>query len=169
MNKTAIFYSFNSHKTAKIGEKITELFGKDKIDVKNAEVSSKDDLLQYENLILGVPTWFDGELPNYWDELLPDIESSDFKGKKVAIYGLGDQKNYPENFCDGIGIMAYTLQSLGAEIVGYTQKEGYHYEASKAEIDGRFVGLLLDQENQARLTNERVQKWILVIQNEFKL
>ena len=65
--------------------------------------------------------------------------------------------------------MSYTLQSLGAEIVGYTQKEGYHYEASKAEIDGRFVGLLLDQENQARLTNERVQKWILVIQNEFKL
>jgi len=110
MNNTAIFYSFNSNKTAKIGAKIAELFGKENIDIINVETTTAAEFNKYELLILGVPTWFDGELPNYWDELLPALEDSDFKGKKVAIFGLGDQKNYPENFCDAIGIMANFLE-----------------------------------------------------------
>lgn len=48
-------------------------------------------------MIVGASTWFDGELPTYWDELVPELESLDLKGKKVAIFGLGDQKNYPDN------------------------------------------------------------------------
>jgi flavodoxin I len=118
-------------------------------------------------MILGVPTWFDGELPNYWDEFVPAIEDLDMTGKKVAIYGLADQKGYPENFGDAVGLMANLLKQRGAEIVGETSTEGYTFESSRAIQNGKFVGLILDQENQARLTQARLDMWIKQVKENF--
>ena len=114
MKKTAIIYSFNTKKTGKVAEKIQEAFGIDQVEMVNAEELTAEVFLSYEQLILGVATWFDGELPNYWDEFVPELEDMDLKGRKVALFGLGDQKGYPENFIDGVGIMAGILEALGA-------------------------------------------------------
>jgi len=160
MKKIGIFYSFNSHKTKLIAEKIIEKFGADTIQPVNAETVTEEEFLSYDFLILGVPTWFDGELPNYWDEFVPAIEEMDLKGKKIAIYGLADQKGYPENFGDAVGLMANLVRKCGAEVIGETPAEGYTFEKSKALQNGKFVGLILDQENQARLTPERLDMWI---------
>lgn len=167
MKKIGIFYSFNSNKTAKAAEKIVEAFGKVNIEPMNVEVVKDEDFLKFENIIVGVPTWFDGELPNHWDELVPSIEELDLKGKRVAIFGLGDQKGYPENFNDGVGIFSDLMSKCGAEIVGYTSTEGYTYEHSVAERNQQFCGLCLDQENQARLTKGRIDHWIEQLKNEF--
>ena len=67
MGKTAIFYSFHTNKTSKVSEKIIEAFGKDSLDVINAEEVTDENFLKYDNYIIGVATWWDGELPNYWD------------------------------------------------------------------------------------------------------
>ncbi len=84
------------------------------------EISRRDFHLPIDQIIMGVPTWFDGELPNYWDEFVPALEDMDLTGKKIALYGLGDQKGYPENFLDGMGIMAEILEEQGATLVGFT-------------------------------------------------
>lgn len=160
MSKIGVFYSFNSHKTKKIGEKIVELLGESKAESMNAETVTEKEFLRYNHLILGVPTWFDGELPNYWDEFVPAIEDMDLSGKTVAIYGLADQVGYPENFGDAVGLMAKLLVSRGATVIGETSPEGYTFESSKALVNGQFLGLILDQENQARLTEKRLEKWI---------
>jgi flavodoxin I len=118
-------------------------------------------------MILGVPTWFDGELPNYWDEFVPAIEDMDLKNKKIALYGLGDQVGYPENFLDAVGIMAKLLESRGAKIVGTTATEGYTFEKSQALKDGKFLGLAIDFENQAAKNKERVKKWVEQLKTEF--
>ena len=123
--------------------------------------------MSYEFLILGVPTWFDGELPNYWDEFVPAIEDMDLKGKTVAIFGNGDQKGYPENFVDGIGIMAEILEKRKAKIVGFTSVEGYEYESSKAQRGNTFAGLALDFENQRKLNKDRITKWVGQLKKEF--
>ena len=167
MKKIGIFYSFNSNKTAKIAEKIIAAFGKIDLEAINAEEIKDEDFMRFENIIVGVPTWFDGELPNYWDELVPALEEMDLKGKRIAIYGLGDQKGYPENFNDGVGIIADIMSKRGAQVVGYTSTDGYSYENSAAEKDQRFSGLCLDQENQARLTKGRIEQWIEQLKKEF--
>jgi flavodoxin I len=167
MGKIGIFYSFNSQKTKLIGEKIIELFKEGEIEAINAETVSEEEFLKYDKMILGVPTWFDGELPNYWDEFVPAIEELDMSGKKIAIYGLADQKGYPENFGDAVGLMANLLTQRGAEIVGETSTEGYTFESSRAIKDGKFVGLILDQENQARLTQARLDMWIKQVKENF--
>ena len=47
------------------------------------------------------------------------------QGKKVAIFGLGDQIRYPENFADGIGLLAEVFEEDEATLVGFTSSEGY--------------------------------------------
>ena len=167
MSKTAIIYSFNTKKTAKIAERIIEEFGQDQLSVVNAEDISEEVFLSFEQIIMGVPTWFDGELPNYWDEFVPALEDLDLKGKRIALYGLGDQKGYPENFLDGVGIMAEILEEQGASLVGFTSTEGYEYESSRAAREGQFSGLAIDYENQGSMNKERVAAWVEQLKKDF--
>jgi flavodoxin I len=167
MKKIGLFYSFNTTKTGQAVKMLVEILGKEKVDLVNAETVTEEQVLSYDYLIFGVPTWFDGELPNYWDEFVPALEDMNLEGKKVAIFGNGDQKNYPENFVDGIGIMADLLEDRGAKIVGTTSVEGYHFESSRALRGDRLAGLALDFENQPRQNKERIGKWAEQLKNEF--
>lgn len=165
---TAIIYSFHTQKSKKVSEKIIDAFGKSAIEAVNAEEIDKTVLEKYDNFILSAPTWFDGELPNYWDEFVPDLEDMDLKNKKFAIFGLGDQKGYPENFCDAIGILAGIIEDCGGTLVGHTPVEGYTFESSKAQRGNEFVGLPIDQENQARMTANRIKNWVEQLKKDFK-
>lgn len=158
----------NAAKTSRIAEKIREDLGGVKVTgVVLVERAWQNDFQAYDSLIVGASTWFDGELPTYWDELVPALESFDLKGKKVAIFGLGDQKNYPDNFVDGMGILADAFQQAGAQLVGFTSTDGYTFNQSRAVRDGKFCGLVIDQENQPQLTSKRVADWCRQIKEEF--
>ncbi len=167
MKKTGLFYGLQTKKTALIGQEIRNAFGESKTDVVPIEEAWKEDFEKYDNLIVGASTWFDGELPTYWDELLPELETLNLKGKKVAIFGLGDQEGYPDNFVDGIGILAEFFENAGAEIVGYTSTDGYSFTGSRGVRDGQFLGLALDQENHANLTPGRIQAWVKQLKQAF--
>jgi flavodoxin I len=158
VKKIGIVYSFNTNKTSKIGKKIADAFeGSAEVEMVNVEDITADRFLQFDNLVCGTATWFDGELPNHWDEFVPDLEEMDLKGKTIALFGLGDQKGYPENFLDGVGILAEIFEARGASMVGFTSTEGYSYESSRA-----------DYESQGSLNKERVTAWVEKLKLEFK-
>lgn len=168
MKTIGLFYAMNAAKTSHIAEKIREDLGGVKVtEVVLIERAWQNDFQAYDNMIVGASTWFDGELPTYWDELIPELETLDLKGKKVAVFGLGDQKNYPDNFVDGMGILADAFQKAGAELVGYTSTDGYVFSQSRAVRDGKFCGLVIDQENQPQLTAKRVADCCKQIKEEF--
>lgn len=167
MKDTGIFYSFRSVKTGQQVKKILKLLGTDNVTAVDVDVATGEDFMKYTNYILAVPTWFDGELPTYWDEFLPSIEEESLKGKRFAIFGGGDQKGYSENFVDGIGLMAEFLEERAGKLVGFTSTEGYEFEGSKAQRGDKFVGLALDIENQAALSNERIEAWVETLKKEF--
>jgi len=167
MKKAGLFYSFNTKKTSQTAKRIIENLGKENVEEINVETITEDQFTKYENIILGVPTWFDGELPNYWDEFVPALEDLDLKGKNIAIYGAGDQKNYPENFVDGIGIMAEIVEQQGAILVGITSAKGYTFENSKALRGDQFAGLALDFENQVSMNKDRIKAWCEQLKKEF--
>jgi flavodoxin I len=168
MKKIGLFYSFNTNKTSQAARKIGEAFEEGQVDHINAETVTEQEFLSYDNMILGVPTWFDGELPNYWDEFVPAIEDLDLKGKSFAVFGNGNQKGYPENFVDGIGIMANLLESRGAHLVGMTSAREFTFESSQALRGDMFAGLALDFENQASQINQRIKNWVAQLKQEFK-
>ena len=163
----ALIYSYNTQKTANVAKEIKQLYTSNDITEINAEQIDGKTFQSFKYMILGVPTWFDGELPNYWDEFIPELETLDLKGKKIALYGNGDQIGYPENFVDAIGVMAEILEKRGAIIVGETSTKGYSFESSRAIKDAKFLGLAIDFENQSEMNTKRIKDWILELRKHF--
>jgi len=160
MAKIGLFYSFNTTKTLVAAGKIAAELGEDIVSSVNVEEVDEEEFMSYDKMILGVPTWFDGELPNYWDEFVPAMEEMDLSGKTIAIFGNGDQKGYPENFADALGIMANLVEKLGGRLIGFTSAEGYNFEKSKALRGNQFTGLVLDFENSADQADDKIREWV---------
>ncbi len=171
MAKIGIFFGTDTGNTRRIAKDISTALGSaaaKPVNIRNATVS---DLLEYEILILGTPTYGDGQLPGLstgnatasWEEFLPTLVGQDFTGKKVAIYGLGNQKSYPVEFVDAMYYLYDAFEQCGATMIGAWDTTGYNFESSKAILDNRFVGLALDQENQKELTPERLESWLKIL------
>jgi len=165
MNKTAIFYGSSTGNTESAAKQIAKLLNADVFDVADNPV---EEINKYENLIFGTSTWGIGDLQDDFDSFLSEIKSANLKNKKIAIFGLGDADTYADSFVDAIGIIYEEIVGKGCEIVGKVSTQGYSYDASKAEIDGQFVGLPLDEDNQSNLTDSRIEKWVEQLKTEFK-
>lgn len=166
MQNTGIFYGSSTGNTKAAAKQIQKELGTDSIkmfDVINAKAS---DLEQFSNLILGASTWGIGDLQDDFEEFMSELKSANLEGKKIAIFGYGDQDGYADSFVDAIGEIYETLESKGCEIVGKIPTDGYEYDESRAEVEGQFVGLPLDEENQSDLSDERIDKWIAQLKNE---
>ncbi len=159
MKKVGIFYSFNTGKTQSVGERILKEFG-DIAEVVDIETVSTSKLLEYDLVVIGSSTWYDGKLPDYWEDIIPEMKKENFEGKNIAIFGLGNQQGYPDNFGDSLHYMAEVFTPLGANLVGFTDPAQYDFNESKALKDGVFIGLLIDEETQPELTKERIANWV---------
>ncbi|MEO1644220.1 MAG: flavodoxin [Chloroflexota bacterium] len=126
-------------------------------------------LKEFDYLILGCPTWNVGELQDDWELELPNLENVDFSGKRVALFGAGDQAHYSDNFQDALGILGRKLRERGATLVGFTSTEGYDYDESVGVENDMFMGLAIDEVNQSDLTGERIEAWVKQLVREFEL
>ncbi|TAF34959.1 MAG: flavodoxin [Cytophagales bacterium] len=167
MSKIGLFFGTDTGNTENIALRIQTMLGKEHVDVHNLAQKEAADVLEYSFLIFGAPTWYDGELQTDWEELLPQFKELDFTGKKVAIFGLGDQWGYGEWFVDAIGIIADVITAQGGQLVGCWSTEGYDYEASKGARGDVFLGLAIDEDNQPELTNDRLKQWVPQVLQEF--
>ena len=166
-----LFYGSSTCYTEIVADKLRQRLGEQLLDVYNIAEQPLVNAEFYQYLIMGIPTWDYGELQEDWEEIWDDIDDVDFKGRKVALYGLGDQVGYPEWFLDAMGFLHHKLTKLGAELVGYWPNEGYEYEGSKALTadQQQFFGLALDDENQFDQTDARLDQWVNQILTEFGL
>jgi len=174
MAKIGIFFGTDTGNTRRIAKDIQTLLGSG-LAAKpvNIRTASVEDLLQADVLILGTPTYGEGELPGLktgnatesWAEFLPKLAGHDLTGKTVAIYGLGNQKGYANDFVSAMFELYAAFKQCGATMIGGHSIEGYKFKHSKAIVDGQFVGLALDQDNQKELTTDRLEAWLNTIQS----
>lgn len=164
-----LFYGSSTCYTEMAGEKIRKVIGEERVDFFNIANTPIVQAEFYDYLIFGIPTWDYGELQEDWEEIWDELDQINFTGKKIAIYGLGDQVGYPEWFLDAMGYLHSKLVHRGAVPCGYWPREGYEFEASKALTqDGKFfVGLALDDENEFQLSDARIAQWCSQILDEF--
>jgi flavodoxin I len=155
-----IFYGSTMGNTEAAAELIGKAFGSATVAVKSISNISLQDLPGYDLIVLGSSTWGYGDLQDEWEAALPGFDQIDLSGKKVALFGLGDQEGYSDTFVDAIGIIAEKIRERGGEIVGAVQTEGYSFDASKAVEEGTFIGLPLDEDNQGEITSERITSWV---------
>ena len=166
--KIGLFFGSDTGNTETVAEKIIEILENKDIDLINIYDAKAEDFTQYDDLILGLSTWHDGELQSDWDTFFIEFSEIDFTNKTVALFGLGDQYVYADYFVDGIGIIGEVVINNGGKIIGKWSTEGYEHTESKAEVEeGTFLGLALDEDNQPELTDERVETWVEQIIEEF--
>ncbi|MFB9053913.1 flavodoxin [Formosa undariae] len=171
MEEIGLFYGSDTGITDDITKDLVAFWEENNLNVIEIGDANVSDFNKYEQLILGLPTWYDGDLQSDWEDFFDDFKTIDFTNKTVAIYGLGDQIGYGEFFVDGIGILAKVVIENGGKVIGYWPTEGYTYTESVATIEDNealFYGLALDHDNESQLTDERLKTWIAQIKSEFK-
>lgn len=173
MSKIGLFYGSDTSHTESVAydiyDTIVARLGEDVIDIHKVGSVELQDMLRYDYLILGIPTWDIGELQADWDIKWEAFKTLDLTGRKVAVFGLGDQYGYPDTFLDAAGILAETVLVQGGELVGYTPSTGYQFEESLFLEGDRFMGLALDEDHQPELTKARVDTWIPQLLSAFEL
>jgi len=164
MKKTGIFYGSSTGNAENVAKMIAEKLGAEAFDVAN---SPSDELSQYDNLILGTSTTGAGEIQDDWYDFLTDLEQTDLKGKNVAIFGLGDSISYADTFVGSMAVIYEAVKDKGCTIVGAVNADDYEYDDSEAVIEGKFVGLPLDEDNEDEKTEERVDNWLEILKENF--
>ncbi|MFC5046436.1 flavodoxin [Aquimarina hainanensis] len=167
-NGILLVYGSDTGMTEEITHVIVDECDFNEINVVEVANVTKDDFAAYDYFILGLPTWYDGELQSDWEEYFEEFKTIDFTGKTVAVFGLGDQYGYPQYFVDGIGIIAKEVLRNGGEIVGHWSTEFYDFDESKALYNEElFYGLALDEDNQTDLSSERITDWLEILRKHF--
>lgn len=161
----AIFFATSTGNTEEVANKIHEkLDGFEIVDISKDGISKLNDC---EVAIIGTPTWGDGELQDDWEDCFDEFKEIDFSGKTVALFGLGDQDSYGDEFANALGTLYEVVSTKGANIIGFTSIETYDFEESTAVVGEEFVGLVIDEDNQPELTDERIDSWCKDISSSF--
>ena len=166
MANIGLFYGSSVGTTQRVAQIIREELGD--VDVYDVAQCNPDDLIKYDYLILGTSTWSGGVMQDDWDDFSLSLENMDFFGKKVALFGLGDQRGYSDEFVNGMGRLFDRVISRGATVVGTWPLEGYQFDKSRAVLMDKFVGLALDEDNQPEKTRERIRQWARSIKGKLR-
>jgi flavodoxin I len=103
-----------------------------------------------------------------WERFIDKLVETNLESKKIALFGLGDQKLYPESFVDGMGTIFCRLP-FKHNVVGLTSTRGYNFYYSTAEKEDKFVGLAIDDDTQPELSQKRITDWVKQIKKEAQL
>jgi len=161
MKNTVIYYGSTTGTCEDIANRIANALG---IEAKNVSDMGAD-AASYDVLVLGTSTWGDGDLQDDWYAGVETLKGLDLKGKTVAIFGVGDSAGYSYTFCGGMRAIYDAAIEAGATVLAGPSKEGYTFDDSAAVIDGKFVGVALDEANEPEKTDERLAPMIEAIKN----
>jgi flavodoxin I len=163
MNATIVIYGSSTGTCEAIAEKIASKLGCEALNVQELTADIVND---NQNLILGTSTWGAGELQDDWYAGMSTLKSCDLSGKTIALFGCGDCESYGDTFVGGIGELYNGIKQSGARFIGSVDTDDYTFDDSEAVIDGKFIGLPLDDINEDDKTDARIDAWIAAITPE---
>jgi flavodoxin I len=143
LNSVGLFYATSTGNTETVAEYIAKAAGGIKMD--DIGGAKDSDVLGHDSIIVGAPTWITGaddrrsgtSFDAWLYDTLPNLDIAD---KKIAIFGVGDQESYSDNYCDAAGELYDLFTAKGCKVYGLTSQDGYGHQESKAVKDGKFCG-----------------------------
>lgn len=163
MSKIGIYYGSTTGTCEAIARKIAAKLNN--ADVINAANLSEDNIKQYDVLLLGSSTWGAGDLQDDWFDACDKLKSCDLSGKTVALFCNGDCEGFSDTFCGALAPLYNAVLNTGARIVGQVDADGYTFNDSEGVVNGMFLGLALDDGNEASKTDSRIDAWLSSIKD----
>jgi len=170
MGKTILMYWPKAGNVENCAKMITNAFGD--LEMKSIKEVSIEDLRSHDQYIIGCSTvgsetWDNTENSDPWPAFIKLMDELTLTDKTIALFGLGDQVRWPKHFVDGMAVLFDHFVKRGAKMIGKWPVEGYDHEESEAQDGDSFYGLALDEDIQPELSEERVDKWVKQIKQEF--
>lgn len=165
MKKIGLFYGTTGGRTTGVVDEF-DFNLRDEVEIFDV-ANGIEKIKEFENLILVTPSYGFGELEAHWEAVIEDFKKVDLSGKTLALVGLGSQTTFGESFVGALEILYKIIIKNGGKIIGLTSTDGYHFEECEAIVEGKFMGLVLDEENQDDMTPDRIYDWLEVIKKEF--
>lgn len=167
-----LFYAPAGGNVHKVAKRIKQKLEGQQVEMFCLRDISPEKMLDYRNLIwvsstVGKDAW-DNEETDEWGAFLPGLQKISLQGRQVALVGLGNHILYPNNFVDGMAVLAEIVRGLGGILIGKTKTEGYAFNMSRAIEDEVFVGLPLDEDTEPGKTEARIEKWWSQVRPEMK-
>ena len=160
MAPIGLFYDSETGNTEALVGVISEKFGDGEIESKSVWDESPESFKNYKAMIFATPTVGEGDLPEGWQRLLDQMSEGDLSDLTVGLIALGDQYTYGDEFVNALGDLYDTVKKLGANVVGFWSTDGYDFEETTSIRDGKFPGLVLDEDNQSEETDGRLDTWL---------
>lgn len=167
MKRIGIFFGSSTGNTEAAAQKIQKALGAE-ADLFNVSSTPASKVAEYDNVIFGTSTWGMGDLEDSMYTFVEDLAKVDLKGKTVALFGMGDQSSYSDTYCDGMGHIYEAIKDKGITLIGSVDTDGYDYSSSISVVNDEFVGLALDEDNQADKTDGRISAWVGQIKPKFQ-
>lgn len=172
MKKIGIFYGPIGGSTERVAKKIQAAFGENNADLIPIKGCTAANIDKYENIIfgcstIGKETWQADKSKSDWDEFRSELDKINYKNKTFALFGLGDHISYATMFVDAMGILAKEMMKYNANIIGRVPTCEYDFKESEALIGNEFIGLPIDEEFEADLTDRRVKEWVARLKMHF--
>tara|TARA_B100000925_G_scaffold59434_1_gene39650 strand:- start:4449 stop:4949 length:501 start_codon:yes stop_codon:yes gene_type:complete len=161
-----IIYGSNQGNTHAVSEKVSEKLGASLFNISDLEPEQVENL---DFLIFASSTWGVGDLCDDWEMGLDKLDAINLEKKVISFIGLGDQMVYGSTFCDALRLIYDKIQARKLNHVGLWETESYEYDESQSIVDGKFMGLIIDEDNEPELTDERIDKWVKQVQDEVTL
>lgn len=161
MKKTIIVFGSTTGNCEDFANRIARQLGV--TDVKNIADMAVADFEGYDNLILGTSTWGAGDMQDDWYSGLEMLKKLDLTGKTVALFGCGESGNFPDTFCGGMSEIYNAVAGKGARLIGQVDASSYNYSDSASVVDGKFVGLAIDVDEDDDTTSGRIADWTAAI------
>lgn len=165
MKKFGIYYGSTTGTTGAIARQLGKLLDVDDSDIHDVGLTPPHTVAEYEVLVFGSSTHGDGEMQDDWYSFLDGLQALDLSGKRIAIFGCGNQ-TMSRTFCNAIGLIYHKLINTGATFIGEFPADGYTFESSLATDGATMRGLVLDQDNHPELTDQRLALWARQLKDE---
>jgi len=165
MKNIGIIYGSDGGYTENVCKRLADLFGTKRVDLIEVVDANVEQISSYDYLVFASSTWHDGHLQDDWNDFVDVLDKIDFSSKTIALLALGDQDGYGATFCDSLGLFYEKVKE--GKVVGATLTDGYDFEESIGIIDGKFIGLCIDEDNQDDMTDVRLKNWYEAIKKNF--
>lgn len=167
-----LFYAPSGGSVHKVAKRIKQKIKDRKVDMLYIRDVKPEDFLNYRNIILvsstsGKDAWNNDETDE-WAVFMPGLQKLRLDGRRIALVGLGNSVLYPNNFVDGLSNFADLIEEKGGILIGKTETDGYTYTLSRSIQDNLFMGLPLDEDNEANQTDARIEKWLSLVLPEME-
>lgn len=144
MDKVAVIYGSSTGNTETAAKWVKAALSETgvKAEILNAADIKAASVAPYDLIVFGSSTWGQGEIQDDFMGVYDGLTADILNGKKVAVFGCGDNDMFPDNFCQAVDLIAEKSKECGAEIIGEPFKIDGDVDAYESDIKEWVKGLI---------------------------